>query len=329
MTGDAPRRGEFALIAELLAPLSAGDSRSLGLTDDAAVLPQRAGYDLAVTTDTMVETVHFLTQEPAGVVARRLLRVNLSDLAAMGARPVAYFLDLTLSDRIGNAWLEDFAAGLAADQPLYSVALLGGDTTRTPGPLTLSVTAMGEVPSGAAIRRGGAAEGDVVMVSGTIGDAGLGLEALSRGATGVYADALKARYQLPEPRLALGAALRGIATAMADVSDGLVADLGHIAEASGLDSVIEAKSVPLSAAARATVDSGEAALADLLTSGDDYELVFTVPEARLGEAQRVATEAGVPVAAIGRMTGQGRGGVSATGPDGRPLALARTGYRHF
>ena len=328
MTGEAPRRGEFTLIAELLAPLSAGDPRSLGLTDDAAVLPQRAGYDLAVTTDTMVESVHFLPQEPAGVVARRLLRVNLSDLAAMGARPVAYFLDLTLSDRIGNGWLEDFATGLAADQRLYSVALLGGDTTRTPGPLTLSVTAMGEVPSGAAIRRGGAEGGDVVMVSGTIGDAGLGLKALSRGATGVAADALKARYQLPEPRLALGAALRGIATAMADVSDGLVADLGHIAEASGLDAVIEAAKVPLSPAARAAVEAGETDLGGLISAGDDYELVFTVPEARVGGAQRAAADAGVPVAVIGRMVGRG-GTVSVSGPDGRPLALSRTGYRHF
>lgn len=328
MTGDASRRGEFALIAELLAPLSAGDARSLGLTDDAALLPQRAGYDLAVTTDTMVESVHFLAEEPAGVVARRLLRVNLSDLAAMGAEPEAYFLDLTLSDRIDDSWLEAFAEGLAGDQRLYSVTLLGGDTTRTPGPLTLSVTAMGEVPSGRAIRRGGARAGDVVMVSGTIGDAGLGLGVLSRRETGAHAEALKARYQLPEPRLALGAALRGVATAMADVSDGLVADLGHIAEASRLDAIIETAKVPLSAAARAAVDAGTADLAGLVTAGDDYELVFTVSETRVAEARRAATEAGVPVTAIGRMGGAG-GTVSVSGPDGRPLALSRAGYRHF
>jgi thiamine-monophosphate kinase len=328
VTGDTSRRGEFALIAELLAPLSAGDPRSLGLTDDAAVLPQRAGFDLVITTDTMVESVHFLAAEPADVVARRLLRVNLSDIAAMGARPVAYFLDLTLSDRVDDAWLEAFAGGLAADQDRYSVALLGGDTTRTPGPLTLSVTAMGEVPSGAAVRRGGAGTGDVVMVSGTIGDAFLGLGALERAEGGAAAESLRARYQLPEPRLALGAALRGIASAMADVSDGLVADLGHIAEASRLDASIEASKVPLSVEARTAILAGEAELASLITGGDDYELVFTVPEARIADAERAAAAAGVAVAAIGWMGGTGTD-VAVIGADGRPLALDRTGYRHF
>ncbi len=328
MTGDRARRGEFALIADLLAPLSAGDPRSLGLTDDAAVLPQRGGADLVVTTDTMVESVHFLASEPAGVIGRRLLRVNLSDLAAMGAQPVAYFLDLTLSDRIDDAWLEDFAAGLARDQAEFSVVLLGGDTTRTPGPLTLSITALGEVPAGEAVRRGGARAGDVVMVSGTIGDALLGLGALVSGAAGGSADGLSARYQLPIPRLRLGAALRGIDTAMADVSDGLVADLGHIAEASGLDAEIDATRVPMSAAARAAVEAGDAEIADLLTGGDDYELVFAIAPDRIGEAEQVAAAAGVAVSSIGRMTGAG-GKVSVIGADGRALSLKRTGYRHF
>lgn len=323
--GEGTRRGEFSLIGELLAPLAGDDPRALGLTDDAAVLPQRDGRETVITTDTMVESVHFLASEPPAIVAKRLLRVNLSDVASMGATPIGYFLNLTLSRRIGDAWLEDFAAGLREDQERFGVNVLGGDTTSTPGPLTLSLTALGELPAGTAVRRSGAGAGDVVMVSGTIGDATLGLKAIADGSD---AAALIARYQLPEPRTVLGPALRGIASAMADVSDGLIADLGHIAEASRLGASVDAVNVPLSPEARAALDAGDVALSDLLTGGDDYELVFTVPRGREDDARDAARAAGVAVSEIGRMSDRA-GPVVALDAQGEPMLFGKTGFRHF
>ena len=327
MTDSGRRRGEFALIAELFAPLGGNDVRSLALRDDAAVLPQTAGRDTVVTTDTMVCGVHFLDIETPDIVARRLMRVNLSDLASMGAEPTACFLNLTLSDDIDDAWLEAFAAGFRADQDAFGMTLIGGDTTHTPGPLTLSLTAMGEVPTGAAVTRGGAQPGDVVMVSGTIGDAALGLRVL----TGERAadDDLLRRYQLPEPRLALGRALRGIATAMADVSDGLAADLGHICEASGRGARIDAADVPLSGAVGRALDAGETDYAAILAGGDDYELVFAVPPGRRDDADRAAAAVGVAVTAIGEIGGDAAGAVRVTGRDGAEIALQKAGYTHF
>jgi thiamine-monophosphate kinase len=327
--GDTRRRGEFALIAELLAPLSTGDARSLSLKDDAAVVPRQSDTDLIVTTDTMVSGVHFLAGEPPEVIARRLLRVNLSDLAAMAAVPLGYFLNLTLSDGIDDSWLEAFVRGLRTDQEIFAIRLLGGDTTRTPGPLTLSVTALGETPPGAAVRRDGARPGELVMVSGTVGDAGLGLTALSSGAAGDEDDAyLIGRYQLPEPRVGLGVALRGLATAMADVSDGLIADLGHICEASGLAAHIDGGAVPLSAAARRRLEAGETDLQSLLSGGDDYELVFTIKADALERVQVAARAASIGVTRIGKMS-EGAAQVAVTGPDGRGILISRTGYTHF
>lgn len=320
------RRGEFELIADLFAPLSGGDARALGLADDAAVIPQRDGYETVVTTDTMVAGIHFLDIEEPETVARRLLRVNLSDIAAKGAEPVAYFLNLTLAADISDGWLEAFARGLRTDQERYGLVLLGGDTTHTTGPLTLSITLMGEAPRGTAVRRSGARDGDVVMVSGTVGDAFLGLAALQAGEAA--AGGLIERFQLPEPRLGLGLALRGIATAMADISDGLVADLGHICEAGGLGAEIDAAAAPLSREAHDRVATGQADLAALLTGGDDYELVFTVPPDRQSDALSAAAAAAVAVTSVGRMS-SGRAGVVVTGPDGRPMAFDRPGYRHF
>lgn len=324
------RRGEFELVADLFAPLSGDDSRALSLTDDAAVLPQSAGRETVVTTDTMVAGIHFLDIETPDVVARRLLRVNLSDIASMGAKPVGYLLNLTLSEDTGDDWLDRFADGLRADQERFGVVMLGGDTTHTTGPLILSVTMLGENPAGASVRRSGARAGDLVMVSGTIGDAALGLAALTGGEGPAE---LVARYQLPEPRVALGQALRGLATAMADVSDGLVADLGHICAASGLAAVIDAAAVPLSAAGRARLGADAAGAAALLTGGDDYELVFTVPPDRREDALAAGEAAGVPVTGIGTVVAADdaapRGAVAVTGPDGRRLPIEKAGYSHF
>jgi thiamine-monophosphate kinase len=324
VTPKAERQGEFDLIANVLAPLA--DERALGLTDDAAILPQASGLDTVVSTDTLVTGVHFLKNEDPDIIARRLLRVNLSDIAAMAARPFGYFLNLTLSPDIGDDWLIKFAQGLAADQKSFGIRLMGGDTTRTPGELTLSVTMLGEVPSGKAVRRSTAEVGDRIFVSGTIGDAALGLVRLKTGAGAD--DALVRRYQLPDPRVSLGTALRGIVNAMADVSDGLVADLGHICEASGLAATIEAEAVPLSNGARTVLESDPSEITGLLTGGDDYELVFTAPREQIEAVKAAAAGVGVEATEIGRME-EGGGEVSVIDRDGADISPENGGYRHF
>jgi thiamine-monophosphate kinase len=322
---DAGQQGEFGLIADILAPLARGDERALGLTDDAAVLPQKTGIDTVVSTDTMVAGIHFLMTENPDVIARRLLRVNLSDIAAMGAEPVGYFLNLTLPATTGNDWLESFASGLAADQREFGVTLFGGDTTHTSGELTLSITMLGEAPSGKAVRRSAARPGDVVLVSGTIGDAGLGLSRLLENpATN---DALVRRYQLPTPRVELGIALRGIVSAMADVSDGLVADLGHICEASGVAATIRADAVPLSDGGRMALAAGEVDITRLLTGGDDYELVFAVPPSRKEDVLAAAANVNAAVSEIG-LVGEGTT-VTVLDTDGVDISPEIGGYRHF
>jgi thiamine-monophosphate kinase len=322
---DSPQRGEFELIANILAPLTGGDPRALGLTDDAAVLPQKTGTDTVVSTDTMVAGIHFLMVENPDIIARRLLRVNLSDIAAMGAEPAGYFLNLTLPADIENNWLERFASGLAEDQREFGINLFGGDTTHTTGPLALSITMLGEVPSGAAVRRSTARPGDIIFVSGTIGDAGIGLSRLVD--SGSTDDAMVQRYQLPTPRVGLGTALRGIASAMADVSDGLVADLGHICAASGVAATVRADAVPLSDGARAAQVGGEADIGLLLTSGDDYELIFAASPGREEDVLAAAARANVPVAEIGSVA-EGEG-VTVLDADGGDISPEIGGYRHF
>ena len=293
------RSGEFELIRRFLAPLATAAGAG-GLEDDAALLDAREGQRLAVTTDTMVEGVHFPPDGPPGLIARRLLRSNLSDLAAMAARPEGYLLNLALSERIDDPWLEAFAAGLAADQEEFGISLFGGDTVGTPGALTLTVTAFGSAAS--PVRRSGATPGDLVFVTGPVGDGYFGLKAV-RGE--LDAPRLVKRYWLPSPRF--GAA-EG-ATAAADISDGLVADLGHICHASGVAAVIDLEEVPLSAEVAAL---GAQARLEALTGGDDYELVFTAPQSA--------------AIAIGRIV-PGKG-VTVLDGAGQSVALARQGYRH-
>jgi len=318
--------GEFDLIREIFAPLAAGNLAALNLTDDAAILPQREGWETVVSTDTMVSGVHFLPTENPGAIARRLLRVNLSDIAAMGAEPVGYLLNLSLPSDAGAHWLTGFAAGLKQDQEDFDVSLLGGDTTSTPGELTLSVTMFAEVPAGKGIRRSTAQAGDIVFVSGVVGDAMLGLQRMKeRGETG---DKLVQRFRLPQPRLSLGRALRGVATAMADVSDGLIADLGHICNASGLNARVLASDIPLSSGARAAASAGQVSLTGLVSGGDDYELVFAASKDYLNRVQQVSSNCGVPVTRIG-VVEPGDGVVELIDSDGDVIPVKTPGYRHF
>ncbi|HYZ32288.1 MAG TPA: thiamine-phosphate kinase, partial [Crenalkalicoccus sp.] len=241
---------EFALIARHFRPLAGPAALDLG--DDAALLDAPSGRQIVMTVDTMVAGVHFLLDDPPETIGRKLLRVNLSDLAAMGAAPLGYLMTTALPRGTPEAWLAAFAAGLAEDQRGFGIQLLGGDTVATPGPVTLSLTALGTVAPGAALRRKGAVPGDTLWVSGTIGDGALGLRAL-RGEVADPEGALARRYRLPEPRLGLGAGLAGLAHAAMDVSDGLLQDLGHLCRAGGCAAELEAASVPLSPSAAAAL----------------------------------------------------------------------------
>lgn len=317
---------EFALIARHFRPLAGPGA--LDLLDDAALFDPPAGRQLVVAADAMVEGVHFLPTDPPETVGRKLLRVNLSDLAAMGAEPLGYLMTTSFPRGVEDGWIAGFVAGLAEDQRIFGLTLLGGDTTATPGPACLSLTILGTVPAGEALRRVGARPGDGVWVSGTLGDGALGLRVLRGELPGDPEGYLAGRYRLPEPRLALGRALRGLARAAMDVSDGLVQDLGHLCRAAGCGAEIEAAAVPLSPAARALVEADPARLVLALTGGDDYELLFAAPAGAEAEVERRAAAAGLPVARIGRFV-EGPAEVTVRGPDGAPVALPRQGWSHF
>lgn len=322
-------RGEFDLIADFFAPLAAGEPAALGLRDDAACLTPKAGHDLVVTADAMVEGVHFLPDDPPDMIARKLLRINLSDLAAMAARPIGYLLTAAWPDSRGDEWIARFADGLATDQDLFDCRLLGGDTVSTPGPISLSVTAIGEVPTGGALHRAGGRDGDCLFVSGTIGDSTLGLRALRGEVQSLSEDDntfLADRYRLPRPRLELGRALAGVAHAAIDISDGLIADLGHLAAQSGLRAEITADRVPLSEPTRRALAADPDRAYLPLVGGDDYELLFAAPRAARRELGKLATRLGLPLSEIGALS-QGAG-VAALDHDGREIALPRTGWRH-
>ena len=330
MKRKAQRRGEFDLIAKYFAPLARGEAGALGLTDDAAYLLPAAGHDFVMTTDAIVEGVHFLPGDPPAAIAQKALRVNISDLAAKGAKPRAYLLTAILTSLIDDEWLAAFASGLKQDQKRFGLTLIGGDTVSTRGPLTLSITAIGEVPCGRMVKRSGARAGDDVWVSGSIGDAGLGLIQSTpqrHSLPAAHSRYLISRYQVPEPRLSLGMALVGLAHACIDVSDGLVADMGHICTASGVSMLINSADVPLSSAAAAAVAAGKVSIETLLTSGDDYELAFTAPQSARSRLAEIAAKLKVKIARIGR-SGGGEG-VWVLDSDGKPHQFDRQGFTHF
>ncbi|HEX6959695.1 MAG TPA: thiamine-phosphate kinase [Ferrovibrio sp.] len=321
--------GEFELIARYLAPLAADAPGAFGLEDDAAVIAAPADSDLVVTTDAMVEGIHFLKTDGAGRIARKLLRVNLSDLAAKGAEPIGYQLVLGLPAPVDEAWLADFAAGLAQDQQEFAFPLYGGDTIRSPSGLMLAVTAFGHVQKGGVLQRSGGQAGDDLYVTGTIGDAALGLEVKlkRRPVPAAAAAAFDARLHLPTPRLAVGRALRGTAHAAMDVSDGLVQDAGHIASASGLRVVIDASLVPFSDAARPLVAQDTGLLDVMLGGGDDYELLFSASPRNAASIRQIAMATGVAITRIGRL--EAGSGVLVETADGRPITVGRAGFQHF
>lgn len=274
-----PGFGEFDFIAELLAPLAADGA--FGLADDAALLPPLPdGEAWVVTKDAMVMGTHFRPEDTPDLVARKLLRTNLSDLAGMGAQPVGYLLALALPKTCDQRWLTSFCKGLAEDQRAYDIGLFGGDTTSTDGQLTLTLTALGTVPRGQELRRNGACPGDGVWVTGTLGDAAFGLLELEKslGVGKEGGDFLASRYWLPRPRLSAGLALRGTASACLDISDGLIADLGHIANRSQCGIEVDFDLIPLSDAARAAIRMRPELEKLPLHGGDDYELAFTLPD---------------------------------------------------
>jgi len=302
MNQDTPS-GEDSLIARYFKPL-ATDPGAFGLLDDAAII-KAEGCDIVVNTDAIIEGVHYLPDDPADSVARKALRVNLSDLAAKGAVPAGFVLTLALR-RADDSWLSAFARGLAEDATAFGCPLLGGDTVATPGPIMISITAWGRVPVGRMVHRFGARPGDRVMVSGTIGDASLGLAILQgRPAAAAVADDPAARdmlidrYRVPQPRNALAAVVREFATASMDVSDGLAGDLTKLCAASTLSADIDLSKVPLSSAAAKLLARGAADLAAMMSGGDDYEILCTVPEARCDAFADEARRVGVAVADIG------------------------------
>jgi thiamine-monophosphate kinase len=322
--------GEDTLISRYFKPL-ATDPGAFGLTDDAAVL-NALGDDIVVTTDAIVEGVHFVSDDPPDTVARKALRVNLSDLAAKGAEPAGFVLTLALRSP-DDAWLEPFARGLGEDARLFGCPLLGGDTVSTPGPLMISITAFGRVPSGRMVHRSGAKPGDRIVVTGTIGDAALGLELIRSGAVAVHADAgardmLVGRYRVPQPRIALAEAVRDHAHAAMDVSDGLAGDLAKLCAASGVSAVIDAPGIPLSAAAASLLARGTVGIERIVSGGDDYEILCAIPENRFEAFAQDADTAKVRVTSIGTVIA-GTSAPKFLDAQGREIPLPRLSYSHF
>ncbi|MEJ2377783.1 MAG: thiamine-phosphate kinase [Pseudolabrys sp.] len=320
---------EDKLIARFFAPLATHPG-ALGLSDDAAFITPPPGHDLVLKTDAVIGGVHFFPDDAAQTIASKALRVNLSDLAAKGARPLGFLMALALPQHTGDVWLTNFAEGLRSDAVLYGCPLFGGDTDRTPGPLTVSIAMFGSVPQGSMVRRAGAKPGDLVFVTGTVGDAALGL-AVRNGREFKLADPqrhhLVARYLLPQPRNVLAEAVRTHASAAMDVSDGLAGDFAKLCRASAVGASIEAARVPLSDAAKAVTAADPALMETVLTGGDDYEIVCTVPPDKADSFRVAAGAAKVSVSGIGAIEA-GEGARFLDGK-GEPITFAHASFSHF
>ena len=329
------RPDEDALIARYFAPLAGPGA--LGLRDDAAVLRPPPGCDIVLTKDALVAGVHFFASDPPGAIAQKALRVNLSDLAAKGAEPLGFLLGLALPPDWAADWLAAFAQGLGEDAARFACPLLGGDTVKTPGPLTLSVTALGSVPQGRMVRRQSARAGDLLYVSGSIGDAALGLRLRLGAAADVswiaaLDDAgrahLAARYLLPQPRLGLRGALLDCASAAMDISDGLVGDCRKLLGGGGVSGVIELARMPLSPAVRAAIAHAPALFGTVVTGGDDYEILCAVPPGEAPRFEAAALACAIAVTRIGTVTA-GAGPVHFLSASGEAVLFAKASYTHF
>ena len=326
--------GEDALIQQTFAPLASGFSGAFGLRDDCALLRAPPGMDLVLTTDAVAEGVHFLSDDAAGDIAWKALAVNVSDLVAKGARPVAYLLALSFPTRPEGRWLDGFQAGLAEGQAAFGLSLAGGDTDRRPGPLAANVTAIGLVEQGRFVQRATARAGDRLFLSGTLGDSALGLllrrdlgRAQAMGLDEAGSRMLVGRYLRPQPRIALAPALAALASAAMDVSDGLIKDCGRLARASGVAARIEGELIPFSDPARTAFQHLPDLFEVALTGGDDYEVLAAVPPANADAFREAAAEGGVAVTEIGRLA-EGQG-VTVTALGGRPLDVGIPGWDHF
>jgi thiamine-monophosphate kinase len=325
---------EDKLIARYFAPIAIHPG-ALGLSDDAAFIKSPAGCDLVLKTDAIIGGVHFFGDDAAQNVAGKALRVNLSDLAAKGAAPLGFLLSLALPPDWTADWLAKFARGLGEDAAQYGCPLLGGDTVSTPGPLMISIAAFGRVPSGKMVHRFGAQPGDRVVVTGTIGDASLGLDILKGGAAAAALadnaaarDLLVGRYRVPQPRNALAQVIREYASASMDVSDGLAGDLTKLCAASGVSAAIDAPSIPLSAPAAALVGRGTVGIGTLVSAGDDYEILCAIPENQFEAFARAARLAGVAVTPIGTVIA-GKVAPRFLDAQGGEVPLPRPSYSHF
>lgn len=325
---------EEGIVQGYFAALAGGYRGAFGLLDDAAVLAPPPGHDIVVTVDAIAAGIHFFPDDAPADIGWKALAVNVSDLAAKGARPLAYVMSIAFPEPPAHEWLAGFSDGLAAAQTAFGMHLAGGDTDRRPGPLSIAITAFGLVPAGSMVLRGAARAGEAIFVSGSLGDAALGLR-LRRGLpdavdgvslTGADRAHLIGRYLRPQPRLALGGALRMHAGAAMDISDGLLKDLGRMATASGVGARIEVARLPLSAAAAKCAGHVEG-LAAIVAGGDDYEILAAVSQANAARFTAQAAAAHVAVTQIGEFF-DGTG-VALIGADGLPIVLARTGYDHF
>jgi len=329
MSSDDKLSAEERLIAHYFKPIATHPG-ALGLADDAAFVTPPPGHDLVLKTDGAIAGVHFFPEDDASTVARKVLRMNLSDLAAKGAKPLGFLVAVALPRDIDAGWLKSFAAGLRADAEAYGCPLFGGDTDKTPGPITISVSMFGTVPTGTMVRRAGAKAGDRIFVSGTIGDAAVGLKLRLGGAwplTAVQRAHLLSRYLLPQPRNALAEAVRAHCSAAMDVSDGLAGDLTKLARVSGVAATVEVAKVPLSDAARAAIAAQPALLETALTGGDDFEILCTVPSDRAASFRAAAQAAAVAVTDIGAVSaGEG---VRFLDAQGVALAFQRLSFSHF
>jgi thiamine-monophosphate kinase len=326
---DDKTSAEDRLIARYFQPIATHPG-ALGLSDDAAFIKPPPGCDLVLKTDAIIGGVHFFAEDEAYGVARKALRVNLSDLAAKGAKPLGFLLSLALLKETGDDWLAGFAQGLRDDAVAFGCPLFGGDTDRTPGPITISIAMFGSVPESTMVRRAGAKPGDRVFVTGSIGDAALGL-VLRKGADWKLTDAqrqhLASRYLLPQPRNALSEAVRAHASAAMDVSDGLAGDFAKLCRASQVAADVTVARVPLSEAAQAAVAADPAMLETALTGGDDFEIVCTVPAAKAESFRAAAKAVQVAVNEIGEI--KAGEGVRFMDSQGQALSFKRASFSHF